>query len=136
MTVEVIEGVDNLQPCADSSGRIVLMRCRIAKVHQHPVAQYLGDIAFEAADRSGADLLIGVEHTVQFFGVELCGEGSGAHQVAEYHGELAAFGFGARSGESRGVRGWWLARGGWAGKRLRRGRELCGFGSAGCWRSY
>jgi hypothetical protein len=71
---------------------VVFMRHRIAKVDQQPIAEVLCDMAFVTLDDRGRGLLVGADHGAQVFGVELAGELRGAHQVAEQHRELAAFG--------------------------------------------
>jgi hypothetical protein len=76
------------------------MRLGIAKVDEQPVAEILGDMPLKAADHLGAGLLIGPHHLSPLLGVELASEASRVHQVAEQHGELAAFGI--RSAEFGG----------------------------------
>ena len=48
-------------------------------------------MAVKALDHLRARVLVGTHHLPQVFGVETAGEGRGVHQVAEQHGELAAF---------------------------------------------
>src|SRR4029434_1952049 len=47
-----------------------------------------------AVDDRGTALLVGADYFSEFFGIELRVESSGADQITEHHGELAAFGFG------------------------------------------
>jgi hypothetical protein len=87
---------------------IVFMRLRIAKVHQEPVTEVLGDMAGKTLDDHRAGGLIGPNDLPQVFGVELAGEPGGIHQVTEEHRELAAFGIsGLGYGERRCTRCWW-----------------------------
>ncbi len=69
------------------------MSLRIAKIDQQSIADILGNIALEATDSLGANLLIGPDHVAQGFNVQLFGEGGRADQVAEHHGQLATLGF-------------------------------------------
>jgi hypothetical protein len=63
----------------------------IAKIHQQPIAEVLGNMTFVVLDDLGCGLLVGAHHGTQVFRVELAGELRGAHQVAEQHRELPPF---------------------------------------------
>jgi hypothetical protein len=52
----------------------------------------LGNVAVIALDHRGAGLLIRPYHLPQLFGIELLGEGRGAHQVTKHHRQLPALG--------------------------------------------
>src|SRR5262249_29779773 len=54
----------------------------------------LGDLPFEAANRRGTDLVIGLHHRAQLFGIELLCQRRRADQVTEQHRQLAALGLG------------------------------------------
>src|SRR5262249_29664036 len=86
------EGLDQLQAGADSTLGLVSMGLRIAKVDQEPIPQILGDMAAIALDHFGTRRLVGTYHLAVVFRVKLTGEARGVHEVAEQHGELAAFG--------------------------------------------
>jgi hypothetical protein len=51
-------GLDNAQPGLHRALRIVLMRLRIAKIHQQAIAEVLGNMALEALDDLRAGLLV------------------------------------------------------------------------------
>ena len=74
----------------------------IAKVHEEPITEQLGDMPIIALNDFGTDPLICTHHVPLVFRVELGGEFGGIHQVTEHHGELAAFGVrrGGRAGEA------------------------------------
>src|SRR5215217_5904909 len=93
---------------------IVFMGLGIAKVDQQAIPEILRDIALKALDHLGAGGLIGADDLPQVFGIKLAGEHRGVYQVAEQHGELAAF----RLGHDGGSKGRWCLR----QCRLRRGR--------------
>src|SRR5207245_6975906 len=93
--------------------RVVFVRLRIAKVDQQAVAQILRNIPVEALDHVGAGLLVYPHHVAPVFRIELSGETGRVYQIAEQHGELAAFGVGR-------------TRWGWGGRRLGRGGILSG----------
>jgi hypothetical protein len=84
--------LDDAQPSADSSLRIVFMCLGIAKVHEEPIAKELGDMAIIALDNVGTHPLILAHHLTPVFRVELAGESSGVHEVTEHHRELSPFG--------------------------------------------
>ena len=71
---------------------IIFMGLGIAEVDQQAIAEILGDIPVIAGDHLGAGLLIGPHDLAPVFRVELAGEHGRVHQIAEQHGELAAFG--------------------------------------------
>jgi hypothetical protein len=83
--------VHNLQTGVDRPQCIVFMGLGIAKVDQQAIAEILGDMPFVALDNSSGGRLIGTHHLAQVFGIELVGEDSRVHQVAEHHGQLSAF---------------------------------------------
>jgi len=77
------------------------MRLRIAKVHQHPIAEVLGDIAVESLDHLSSCGLVGPDHLPVVLRIELACEDSGVCQVTEQHRELTALGvWGVRCGGS------------------------------------
>src|SRR6516164_6509586 len=100
------------------------MRHRIAKVDQETITEQLGDMPIVALDHGGTHPLIGPHHVPPVFRVEVRGELRRVHQVAEHHGELAAFS--VRRGRDDGC-GLALRWGG-----LRRGRQRHWRGGGGC----
>ena len=50
---------------------IVLVRLRIAEIHQHPIAHVSGKEAVEPGDRLRDALVIGPDHKAHVLGVEL-----------------------------------------------------------------
>ena len=92
------EGVQQAQPRPDRSLGVVFMRHRIAKIAQHAIAEVLRHIAVKALQHLGTDLVVGAHHLAVIFRVQTSGERRRADQVAEQHGEVAAFGLGWRQG--------------------------------------
>ena len=78
------------QPRPYRSLGVVFVGQRIAKVHQQPIAQILSDMPLIAMDDCGAGGLIVLQDSPPLLGIELCGEGGGAHHVTEHHRQLAA----------------------------------------------
>jgi hypothetical protein len=77
------------------------MCLRIAKVDQETISKQLGDVSVIALNHLGTGGLIRPDHLTIVFRVELAGEASGVHHVAEHNSQLPSFGF-------RGMRyGWW-----------------------------
>ena len=70
---------DDLQAAAHGTHRIVFMRSRIAKVHQHTIAQILRDMPLVARDDLVTGRLIRHYAGMIVFGVELLGERRGPH---------------------------------------------------------
>ena len=64
----------------------------------------LGDMAFVAGNHRVAGLMIALHDRLIVFGIELGGQGSGAHQVAERDGQLTALRW------VLGVKDWGLGR--------------------------
>jgi hypothetical protein len=71
---------------------IVLVRPRVAEVHQHPIAHVLGDKAVEVGDRIGDAAMIHADDLAQVLGIKARRQRRRADQIAEQHGELPAFG--------------------------------------------
>ena len=86
------ESVQQGQPGPDGALGVIFMRHRIAKIHQHAVAQVLRDIAVKPLHHLGTDLVVGMQHLAVLFRVWTCRQGHGARQVAAEHGEVASFG--------------------------------------------
>ena len=97
-------GLYNAQSGAHGALRIVFVGLRIAKVDEQAVAQILRDRPGKALDDGGAGGVVGTQHLAQVFGIELPGEAGRVGQIAEHHGELAAFGVGRRGGGRQGRR--------------------------------
>jgi hypothetical protein len=86
------ESVQQCQPGPDGSLGVIFMRHRIAKIHQHAVAQVLRDIAVKPLHHLGTGLVVGMQHLTVLFRVRTFRQGHCAHQVAAEHGEVATFG--------------------------------------------
>ncbi len=70
---------------------VVFVRGGPAEIGQDAVAHVAGDKPVVARDHLAAEGAIRVQQAAQFFGVELFTQRRRTHQVAEHHGELAAF---------------------------------------------
>ena len=84
--------LDQPQPGAHRPFGIVLVGARIAEIGEHAVAHVLGDKPAGAVDDRGARAVIGADHRAQILGVEPRRQRRRADQIAEHHGQLAAFG--------------------------------------------
>jgi hypothetical protein len=98
--LEWSQGIEYVQPRSHGALRIVLMRVRIAEVHQETIAEVLGNVAIKALNHVGAGGLIGAYHLAVIFRVKLPGEGGRVHQITEQHRELTPFGL--RRGRNAG----------------------------------
>ena len=78
------------QPGADRPLGVVLVRRRIAEVHQQPVAQVLRHVAVEAHDHALGRLLIGPHHLPQVLRVQRRQQRRRVHEVTEQHGQVPA----------------------------------------------
>jgi len=92
--------------CPHGALGVVFVRLGIAKVDQQAIAKVLGNVPVEALDDLGTRSLVRPDHRPIVLRVEPSGEGGRAHQIAEHHGQLPAFGV-------RGFGGgrWWCRRG-------------------------
>ena len=82
----------HLETGAHGALRIVLVGLGKAEVDEHAVAHVAGDEALVSLDGKATVVLELADELAQILGVEPGGEGGGAGQVAEHHGELAALG--------------------------------------------
>ena len=83
---------DQLQPRPHRPLGVVLMRLRIAEIHQHAVAHVLRHEPAEALHGLGDAFLIGRNDLAQVLRVHAGGERRRADQVREHHRDLAALG--------------------------------------------
>ena len=83
---------DQLQARPHRPFRVVLMRLRVAEIHQHSVAQIFRHEPAEAAHRFGDALLIGRNDLAQILRVHASGERRRSDQVREHHRDLPALG--------------------------------------------
>ena len=86
------QGVEHLQPRPHGALGVILVRLRIAEVHQQAITEVLRNVAVKALDHGAAGGLIGAHDLAVVFRVELPGERSRVHQIAKQHRELPAFG--------------------------------------------
>jgi hypothetical protein len=89
---------------ANRPAAVVLVRLRIAEVHEQPIAEGLCDVPAELGDRLAADLLIRAHHLTHLFRIDPCRELGRTDQVAKQYGHLAAL-TGGRLVGSTGRRG-------------------------------
>jgi len=75
---------------------IIFVGDRVAKVHEEPIPEQLGDMSFRALDDLRTDPLIRTDDFAILFGVELGREFGGIDQVAEHDRELPTFRVGRR----------------------------------------
>ena len=92
--IQPLHGVQDAQARAHGPLGVVFVGLGVAKVHQQPIAQILGDSPVKALEHLDASGLIGEHHLAEVFRVELTGEADRVHEVAEQHRELAPFGVG------------------------------------------
>src|SRR5215471_14931520 len=90
---------------------VVLVRERIAEQRHQPVAELFCHVAAHLHDRRRGSIEIGADKIAPFLGVELRGNSGRTDEIAEHHGEVAAFACGflgpRRRGYWRGGRRWW-----------------------------
>ena len=70
---------------------VVFVRGGPAEIGQDAITDVAGDKPVVARDHIAAEGSIRVQQAAQLFGVELFTQRRRTHQVAEHHGELAAF---------------------------------------------
>jgi hypothetical protein len=90
--LEPTDGVDQAEPGTDGALGIVLMRPRVAEIHQHAVAHVLGDKAVEAGDGFADGGMVGADDCAQILGIEDGRQRRRADQIAKHHRQLPAFG--------------------------------------------
>jgi hypothetical protein len=91
--VEVLLGGEDSKSGPHGPQGIVFMGGGIAEVNEQPISQVLSDMPLIPVNDLGTRRLVGPHDLAQLFGIELSGEGGGAHQVTKHDGELATLGF-------------------------------------------
>ena len=81
------------------------MRLRIAEIDEHAITHEFRHEAVVAGDAGCNLMLVGVDHTLQGFKVERCGEARRIDNVAEHHRQVALFGGGPWCGGRRNSAG-------------------------------
>jgi len=71
---------------------IVFVRAGIAEIGQYSVAPELGKEAVISSRNTGAGGVIGIDHGAHVLRIEAGRQGGRAHQIADHHGEVTAFG--------------------------------------------
>jgi hypothetical protein len=88
--IQHAEGFDHPETGTHGAVGIVFVRPGIAKIHQQPIAEILGDMAIKVLDDLRTGGVIGLDDLAQVFRVELSGKRRGVDQVTEEHRELTA----------------------------------------------
>ena len=102
--IELGQRFDDLQPGANGSLGLALVRQRVTEEGDDAVTQALKHVAFVARDAHRAGVLVAADDLLQNFGIDPVGQLGEAHHVAEEHGELAALAFGGHGHGERGGR--------------------------------
>jgi hypothetical protein len=92
MGIECLQHPQHPKTSTDGALRVILVRLGIPKVDEQAIAQVLGNVPVKALDDLRAGALVGAHDLPQVFGIEVGGEGRGAHQVTEQDRQLAPFG--------------------------------------------
>ena len=101
--IESGDPVQNLEARAGGPMHIVLVGAGIAEVHHEAIAQGLGNMAFEPAQRLRTRILIGAENITEILGIEALRQRGRSDQIAKHHGELAALGLGHQASGAVGT---------------------------------
>ncbi len=83
---------NDIEPCPHGSLGIVFVRDWITEISQYPVAPELGEEAVISSRNAGAGGVIGIDHGAHVLRIEADRQGGRAHQIADHHGEVTAFG--------------------------------------------
>src|SRR5215475_1521761 len=94
--------LDQCHASAHSPLCVILMRSRVAKVREHPIAHILCDKSTGLGDLLCAAAVIRADDLAQVLGIEPSRERGRTHKVAEHDRELAAF---SRTYDLRRLRG-------------------------------
>jgi hypothetical protein len=89
--VQLQHPIDQRQPASRSALGVVLVRLRIAEIHQHAVAHVAGDKPAKALDNLCDAAMVGADDPAQILGIEPRRQGRRADQIAEHYGQLPAF---------------------------------------------
>jgi hypothetical protein len=91
--VEIVEIVEDPQPCPDRSLRIILVGLRVSEIDQHPVPVMLCNMTLILAHHPRAGLLIGADHLMKILGILSFSYGGRVDQVAKHHRDVTPFAF-------------------------------------------
>ncbi len=80
--------LDDRQCAPHGAFRVVLVRLRIAEIHEDAVAEVLGDVAVVARDDLRARVEIIADDVAQVLRIDARGERGRVDEIAEHHGEL------------------------------------------------
>ena len=83
--------MNDLQGRPDGALGVFFVRGGPAEIRQDAITHVAGDKPVVARDHIAAEGSISVQQAAQLFRVEFLTQRRGAHQIAEHHGELAAF---------------------------------------------
>jgi hypothetical protein len=92
--IEATYGIDCAQPRSHRPLGVVLMRLRVAEIHQDAVVHVPGDKTAGSRDHFGDSAVIRGDDLAQILGIESRRECSRADQITKHHGQLPAFGNG------------------------------------------
>src|SRR5215469_14533657 len=84
--------LDQCQASAHSPLCVILMRSRVAKVREHPIAHILRDKSTGLGDLLCAAAVIRADDLAHVLWVEARREGGRTHKIAKHHGNLAPLG--------------------------------------------
>ena len=99
-------GSDDVEPGSDSAFGIVFVRLRVAEIDKHAIAHEFRHKAVVAGDAAGNLMLVGVDHGLQDFEVELRGKTRRVDDVAEHHRQVALLGGRPRRRRHRDSEAW------------------------------
>src|SRR5206468_12667652 len=109
--MELSERFYNLKAGAYRPLGIIVMGLWIAKVDDDFLTAILGDMALKMLDDAGARLLVGTDHGIEVFRIQVPGQWEICHKFAKHDGELAPFSVGhPREGHGDGTLGRRLVR--------------------------
>ena len=83
--------MQNAEPRPHRPLGVVFMRHGVAKIDQHTIAEVLSNIAVILVNHRGTGLVVGPHDLPQVFRVQVPRQRGRVNQIAEQHGEVAAF---------------------------------------------
>ena len=89
--IQIAHGREDRETCPYCAKGVVLLRHRIAEIHQETVAEEPRDRAAEALDRSHGGFTIRYDGSTEVFGVQHPRQPCRVDEIAEHDGDLSAF---------------------------------------------
>ena len=92
-TFQLLEAINNRERGINGTFGCILLRLRITKISEHPIAHELGDKAVKRRNCTRTCVLIAPDERTHFFRINLVSQRSRTHQIRKQHRDLTSLRF-------------------------------------------